>query len=52
MVPARLFLRSGFPRFNRIANAVGIHLPDEPDPNGQISLTYQEFLQEDLALRD
>ena len=44
MVPARLFLRSGFLCFNRIANAVGIHVPDEPDPNGQISLTYQEFL--------
>jgi hypothetical protein len=44
VVPARLFLRSGFLCFNQIANAVGIHVPDEPDPNSQISLTYQEFL--------
>jgi hypothetical protein len=43
-VPARLFLRAGFLCFNQIANAVGIHVPDEPDPNGQISLTYEEFL--------
>jgi hypothetical protein len=44
VVPARLFLRAGFLCFNQIANAVGIHVPDEPDPNSQISLTYQEFL--------
>jgi hypothetical protein len=44
VVPARLFLRSGFLCFDQIANAVGIHVPDEPDPDGQISLTYQEFL--------
>jgi hypothetical protein len=44
VVPARLFLRSGFLCFNQIANAVGTHVPDEPDPNSQISLTYQEFL--------
>jgi hypothetical protein len=44
VVPARLFLRSGFICFNQIANAVGIHVPDEPDPNSQISLTYDEFL--------
>jgi hypothetical protein len=44
VVPARLFLRAGFLCFNQIANAVGIRVPDEPDPNGRISLTYQEFL--------
>jgi hypothetical protein len=44
VVPARLFLRAGFLCFDQIANAVGIHVPDEPDPNSHISLTYQEFL--------
>jgi hypothetical protein len=44
VVPARLFLRAGFLCFNQIANAVGIPVPDEPDPNSQISLTYREFL--------
>jgi hypothetical protein len=44
VVPARLFLRSGFLCFQQIANAVGIHVPDEPDPETQISLTYQEFV--------
>ena len=44
VVPARLFLRSGFLCFNQIANAVGIHVPEEPDPDTQISLTYKDFL--------
>jgi hypothetical protein len=44
VVPARLFLRSGFQCFNEIARAMGINVPSEPDPNGEISLTYQEFL--------
>jgi hypothetical protein len=50
-IPARLFLRSGFLCFNQIANAMGIHVPDEPDPNGQIRLTYQEFLDAVERLR-
>ncbi len=44
VVPARMFLRSGFLCFNQIANAMGIHVPEEPDPNTSISLTYEEFL--------
>src|SRR5689334_2759027 len=44
VVPARLCLRSGFLCFRQIAQAMGIAVPDEPDPNGQITLTYQEFL--------
>src|SRR6516164_8249394 len=44
VVPARLCLRSGFLCFRQIARAMGIDVPDEPDPNGQITLTYQEFL--------
>ena len=44
VVPARLCLRSGFLCFRQIARAMGIDVPEEPDPNGQITLTYQEFL--------
>jgi hypothetical protein len=44
VVPARLFLRAGFQCFNQIARAMGIEVADEPDPSGQISLSYQEFL--------
>src|SRR5215468_8763252 len=44
VVPARLCLRSGFLCFRQVAQAMGIDLPDEPDPNGQIGLSYQEFL--------
>jgi hypothetical protein len=43
-VPARLCLRSGFLCFRQVARAMGFDVPDEPDPNTQISLTYQEFL--------
>jgi hypothetical protein len=44
VVPARLCLRSGFLCFRQVARAMGIDIPEEPDPNGQIALTYQEFL--------
>jgi len=43
-IPARLCLRGGFLCFNRIARALGIDVPDEPDPGAGISLTYDEFL--------
>lgn len=43
-VPARLCLRSGFLCFSQIARAMGIEVPDEPDPDRGISLRYQEFL--------
>jgi hypothetical protein len=43
VVPARLCLRSGFLCFNQIARAMGIDVPEETDPNGKISLTYEEF---------
>ena len=52
MVPARLCLRSGFLCFNQIARAMGIDVPDEPDPNGQISLSYQEFLDAVARMRE
>jgi hypothetical protein len=44
VVPARLCLRSGFLCFRQVARAMGIDVPDEPDPNGQITLSYHEFL--------
>jgi hypothetical protein len=44
VVPARLCLRSGFLCFDQIARAMGIDVPDEPDPDRGISLTYQQFL--------
>jgi hypothetical protein len=44
VVPARLFLRAGFQCFREIARAIGIEVPDEPEPSGQITLSYQEFL--------
>jgi hypothetical protein len=43
-IPARLCLRGGWSCFNRIARAMGIDVPDEPDPGAGISLTYDEFL--------
>jgi hypothetical protein len=44
VVPARLCLRSGFQCFARVARAMGLQIPDEPDPSAGISLTYDEFL--------
>jgi hypothetical protein len=43
-IPARLCLRGGWTCFTRIARAMGIDVPDEPDPGAGISLTYDEFL--------
>jgi hypothetical protein len=43
-VQARLCLRSGFGCMGRIARAMGFDVPMEADPNGEISLTYEEFL--------
>ena len=45
VVPARLCLRGGFLCFGRIARAMGFRVPEEPDPEGGISLTYEEFLE-------
>ncbi|HEX7992337.1 MAG TPA: hypothetical protein VF506_00355, partial [Streptosporangiaceae bacterium] len=43
-VPARLCLRSGFVCMTEIAKAMGLKVPEEPDPDAGISLTYDEFL--------
>ena len=44
VVPARLCLRGGFLCFSQIARAMGLEVPEEPDPSHGISLSYQEFL--------
>jgi hypothetical protein len=51
VVPARLCLRSGFTCLNQIARAMGIQVPDEPDPSDRISLSYQEFLDAVTRMR-
>jgi hypothetical protein len=52
VVPARLCLRGGFLCFDRIAQAMGIQVPEEPDPEGRISLTYEEFLDAVTRMRE
>jgi hypothetical protein len=51
VVPARLCLRSGFTCFGQVARAMGFDIPEEADPNGRISLSYQEFLDAITRLR-
>src|SRR5580692_7977943 len=43
-VAARLFLRSGFTCLIRVARAMGMDIPLEADPDGGITLTYEEFV--------
>ena len=50
-VPARLCLRGGFLCFNQVAQAMGIVVPEERADDGQISLTYEEFLDAVARLR-
>jgi hypothetical protein len=50
-VPARLCLRGGFQCFTRIARAMGLDVPEEPDPAEGISLTYEEFLEGVATMR-
>jgi hypothetical protein len=52
VVPARLCLRSGYLCFNRIAHAMGIEVPDEPDPEDGISVSYQDFLEAVARMRE
>jgi hypothetical protein len=51
-IAARLCLRGGFLCLTRIARALGIDVPDEPDPGGGISLTYDEFLDAVERMRE
>ncbi len=39
----RLCLRMGFTLFNRIAGSLGIKIDSDPDPDGDIQLTFIEF---------
>ena len=51
-IPARLCLRGGFQCFNRVARTMGFDIPDEPDPDAGISLTYAEFLDAIARMRE
>jgi hypothetical protein len=44
VVPARLCIRAGFICFNEIARAMGFPIPEEPDVDRGISLSYEDFL--------
>ena len=52
VIPARLCLRGGFQCFNQVARAMGIQVPEEADPSGGISLSYQEFLGAVARMRE
>jgi hypothetical protein len=52
VVPARLCLRSGFLCFTRVAQAMGVDVPDEPDPDSGIALTYKEYLDAIARMRE
>jgi len=52
VVPARLCLRSGFTCFTQIARAMGFAVPEEADPGGRISLSYEEFLDAVARMRE
>src|SRR5271169_2663373 len=43
-VAARLCLRGGFQCFNDVARAMGLHVPEMPDPAAGISLSYEDWL--------
>jgi hypothetical protein len=52
VVPARLCLRGGFLCFTRIAQAMGLQVPEHPSAEASISLTYQEFLDAVARMRE
>jgi hypothetical protein len=52
VVPARLCLRSGFLCFTRVAQAMGLEVPDEPDPRSGIKLSYQEYMDAIARMRE
>jgi hypothetical protein len=51
-ISARLCLRGGFTCLTAIAQARGFDVPDEPDPNDGIALTYEEFVDAISRLAD
>jgi hypothetical protein len=42
-VEPRLCLRMGFTALRQMASAVGMEVDEDPDPDGEIQLTYEEF---------
>jgi hypothetical protein len=50
-VPARLCLRAGFLCFTDVARAMGLKVPEMPDPSAGITLTYDEFLDAIAAMQ-
>jgi hypothetical protein len=51
-VPARLCLRTGFLCFGQIARAMDIDVPEKPDKEAGIQVTYQEFLDAVARMRE
>jgi hypothetical protein len=51
-VATRLCLRAGLVCFGEVARSLGIEVPDEPAPGAGISLTYDEFLDAVIRLRE
>jgi len=51
-LPARLSLRMGFVAMQQIAGAMGLSVPEEPDPDGPISVSFDEFRSATAMLRD
>ncbi len=49
---ARLCLRMGFTLFDRIALSLGWKVDPDPDPEGEIQLTYEEYAQAIAKLED
>ena len=50
-ISARLCLRGGFTCLAAIARARGFDVPEQPDPNDGISLTYDDFVEAIERLR-
>jgi hypothetical protein len=51
LIQARLCLRGGFTCFGSIARALQMPIPEEADPSGGISLSYDDFLEAIERLR-
>ena len=51
-VPTRLCLRSGLVCFSEVARSMGIKVQAEPAPGAAISLTYDEFFEAVVRLRE
>ncbi len=49
---ARLSLRMGFVALAQIARAMGLPIPDEPDPDAPITVSWDEFRAATAMLRD